>query len=179
MSFSFSPDFFFFFFSSLTLSQRTILVNEIAPPAQLRAHYTIETHATSQYGPTSAPCSASPSRRPPSEFRTPRPNAIMLIYSRPGTDVSHGGLQLALETPGATLHLYGKQDARKGRKMGHVTVVSGSISTAEATSKNSSTRSTILHPRSPKGRGSTNILPISNNNQNYRSAVRKKRRPRS
>jgi len=34
----------------------------------------------------------------------------------------------ALTTPGATIHLYGKKECRKGRKMGHITVVADSIS---------------------------------------------------
>ena len=37
----------------------------------------------------------------------------------------------ALEIKGATVHLYGKAEARAGRKMGHVTVVAGSMSEAE------------------------------------------------
>lgn len=37
----------------------------------------------------------------------------------------------ALSTPGATVHLYGKGDAKPGRKMGHLTVVAGSMSEAE------------------------------------------------
>lgn len=34
----------------------------------------------------------------------------------------------SLTTPGATIHLYGKKECRKGRKMGHITVVADSIS---------------------------------------------------
>ena len=35
-----------------------------------------------------------------------------------------------LAEPGARLHLYGKADARPGRKMGHVTVLADSLSEA-------------------------------------------------
>lgn len=38
----------------------------------------------------------------------------------------------ALSTAGARLHLYGKGDARPGRKMGHITVLAGSMAEAEA-----------------------------------------------
>ena len=38
----------------------------------------------------------------------------------------------ALEVPGASIHLYGKGEARPGRKMGHVTVVAASMEEAEA-----------------------------------------------
>jgi 5-(carboxyamino)imidazole ribonucleotide synthase len=37
-----------------------------------------------------------------------------------------------LRVPGAKLHLYGKSEARPGRKMGHVTVVNGSVESALA-----------------------------------------------
>ena len=37
----------------------------------------------------------------------------------------------ALDTKGATIHLYGKSEAKVGRKMGHVTVLAGSMSEAE------------------------------------------------
>jgi phosphoribosylaminoimidazole carboxylase len=37
----------------------------------------------------------------------------------------------ALDTKGATVHLYGKSEAKVGRKMGHVTVIAGSMSEAE------------------------------------------------
>ena len=38
----------------------------------------------------------------------------------------------ALTVPGARIHLYGKGDARPGRKMGHVTVTAGSMEEAES-----------------------------------------------
>lgn len=40
--------------------------------------------------------------------------------------------QEALSVPGASIHLYGKGDARPGRKMGHITVVAGSMNHAES-----------------------------------------------
>lgn len=38
-------------------------------------------------------------------------------------------LDTALRVPGCTLHLYGKSESRKGRKMGHVTIVGDSDAT--------------------------------------------------
>src|SRR3546814_6178780 len=37
-----------------------------------------------------------------------------------------------LAVPSAKLHLYGKQDARRGRKMGHVTLVAATLEQAHA-----------------------------------------------
>jgi 5-(carboxyamino)imidazole ribonucleotide synthase len=36
----------------------------------------------------------------------------------------------ALELPGVSLHLYGKSEARKGRKMGHINVVADTVEDA-------------------------------------------------
>jgi phosphoribosylaminoimidazole carboxylase len=44
--------------------------------------------------------------------------------SSPG-DLNHV-VDVALTTPGATVHLYGKGESRKGRKMGHVTIIADS-----------------------------------------------------
>ena len=38
----------------------------------------------------------------------------------------------ALATPGVKLHLYGKSDARVGRKMGHLTALGDSVDEAAA-----------------------------------------------
>jgi 5-(carboxyamino)imidazole ribonucleotide synthase len=37
-----------------------------------------------------------------------------------------------LALPGANLHLYGKDDARRGRKMGHITFVAPTLAQAQA-----------------------------------------------
>lgn len=37
--------------------------------------------------------------------------------------------RIALQTPGASVHLYGKRESRKGRKMGHITIVGDSDAT--------------------------------------------------
>jgi 5-(carboxyamino)imidazole ribonucleotide synthase len=36
-----------------------------------------------------------------------------------------------LALPGANLHLYGKDDARRGRKMGHITFVASTLAEAQ------------------------------------------------
>ena len=40
--------------------------------------------------------------------------------------------QEALSVPGARIHLYGKGDARPGRKMGHITIVASSMKAGES-----------------------------------------------
>lgn len=59
---------------------------------------------------------------------TPSTNAIMLnLLGPPYLDVA----KKALEVKGVTVHLYGKGEAKKARKMGHLTLVAGSMVEAE------------------------------------------------
>jgi 5-(carboxyamino)imidazole ribonucleotide synthase len=45
-----------------------------------------------------------------------------------------------LALPGARLHLYGKAEARRGRKMGHLTVTAADAATARATALRAAAR---------------------------------------
>jgi 5-(carboxyamino)imidazole ribonucleotide synthase len=87
--------------------------NEMAPRVHNSGHWTIEGAATSQFeNHVRAICGL-----PLGDTRTIAPAVAMenLI----GRDVERAGAILA--EPGAHLHLYGKREAREGRKMGHVT----------------------------------------------------------
>ncbi|MDE2364734.1 MAG: 5-(carboxyamino)imidazole ribonucleotide synthase [Hyphomicrobiales bacterium] len=91
-----------------------IVVNEIAPRVHNSGHWTIDGAETSQFEQhVRAICGwplGSPKRRGRVEMR----NLI--------GDDAHRWPQLAAEA-GAYVHLYGKAEARAGRKMGHVTRV--------------------------------------------------------
>jgi len=92
------------------------LVNEIAPRVHNSGHWTIEGAVTSQFEQhIRAICGL-----PPGDTALTGAGAVMdnLI----GDDVD-AWAELVAE-PGAHLHLYGKGDARSGRKMGHVTRLS-------------------------------------------------------
>jgi 5-(carboxyamino)imidazole ribonucleotide synthase len=90
----------------------TLVVNEIAPRVHNSGHWTIEGAVTSQFEQhVRAVCGwplGSTARRGRIEMR----NLL-------GDDVEAWPRLLA--EPGAHLHLYGKTEARPGRKMGHVT----------------------------------------------------------
>ena len=89
-----------------------LLVNEIAPRVHNSGHWTIEGCETSQFAQhIRAVCGLplGPTAR--------RANAAMKNLI--GADVEHWR-SLAAD-PAAHLHLYGKDEARAGRKMGHVT----------------------------------------------------------
>lgn len=59
---------------------------------------------------------------------TPSTNAVMLNLLGP---LYLGVAKKALGVKGVTVHLYGKGEAKKARKMGHLTVIAGSMAEAE------------------------------------------------
>ncbi|CAG8803333.1 15078_t:CDS:2, partial [Gigaspora rosea] len=103
-----------------------IYVNEIAPRPHNSGHYTIEACETSQYE-NHIRCILD---LPLGSTALKVPAAAMINILGKSNDLQETLRPCAesLSIPGATIHLYGKQDCRKGRKMGHITAVSDSIS---------------------------------------------------
>ncbi len=101
------------------VSHGRLLVNELAPRPHNSGHWTLDAARTSQFdqqvralaglplGDTSMTCDA------------------VAMGNLLGDRWQHGEPRLAVvdEYPGAHLHLYGKHEARPGRKMGHLTVL--------------------------------------------------------
>jgi 5-(carboxyamino)imidazole ribonucleotide synthase len=97
-----------------------VLLNEIAPRPHNSGHYTIEACVTSQFeNHLRAVCGW-----PLGETAMVRPAAAMvnLLGKREGPSTLRD-LPAALRHDGAHLHIYGKTQARVGRKLGHVTVL--------------------------------------------------------
>jgi len=110
----------------------TLLVNEIAPRPHNSGHYTIEACHMSQYEAHLRAILQIPIPHGSLTMKTPDTNAIMLNIlggSQPNSHILVG--HKALDTQGASLHLYGKGDARPGRKMGHITLIASSMPEAE------------------------------------------------
>ncbi len=91
-----------------------VLVNEIAPRVHNSGHWTIDGSNVSQFEQHIRAVAGWPLAKP---VRLGRVEMINLIGTE-ANDAAHW-----LTVPGASLHLYGKKDARAGRKMGHVTKV--------------------------------------------------------
>ena len=89
-----------------------LLVNELAPRPHNSGHWTIDACAVSQFEQQVRAVCGLPLGDPARFADAEMTNLI-------GDDVARW-LELLAE-PGARLHLYGKRDARPGRKMGHVT----------------------------------------------------------
>ncbi|KAK2459370.1 hypothetical protein APHAL10511_008614 [Amanita phalloides] len=102
----------------------TIYINEIAPRPHNSGHYTIEACETSQYENHLRAILGLPLGSTALKV----PSAVMLNiigHSSSMQDVLET-VNVAFITPGARVHLYGKKECRKGRKMGHVTIVAES-----------------------------------------------------
>lgn len=100
----------------------------MAPRPHNSGHYTIEACPTSQYEAHIRAITDLPLLPHNTSMSTPSTSAIMLnLLGPPYLDVA----KRALEIKGATVHLYGKGEAKKARKMGHLTVIAGSMAEAQ------------------------------------------------
>ncbi|KAF7984368.1 hypothetical protein HWV62_15405 [Athelia sp. TMB] len=101
-----------------------LFLNEIAPRPHNSGHYTIEACETSQY-----------ENHLRAILDLPLGSTVLKVSSSAmlniiGNSTDFGELtalkNAALSVAGASVHLYGKAENRKGRKMGHITVVADS-----------------------------------------------------
>ncbi|KAK5108508.1 hypothetical protein LTR62_008248 [Meristemomyces frigidus] len=107
-----------------------LLVNEIAPRPHNSGHYTIEACPVSQYEAHLSAILDLPLHQESLRLNQP---AIMLNILGGETEDSHmkvveEAMKLAVRPK---IHLYGKGKARKGRKMGHLTVTAATMREAE------------------------------------------------
>jgi 5-(carboxyamino)imidazole ribonucleotide synthase len=108
----------------LTKDQK-LLINEIAPRPHNSGHLTFDACVTSQFEQQLRAVCGLPLGS--TEFYKPCAMANLLgdVWENGEPDWAK-----ALESPHLKLHLYGKQEARKGRKMGHLTTSADSVEEA-------------------------------------------------
>lgn len=105
------------------LDDGRLVVNEMAPRPHNSGHYTIDACVTSQFEQQARVMAGLPL----GAVRQHSPAVMLNLLG----DVWYGGRDAPAEPdwtcvlrhPQAKLHLYGKTEARRGRKMGHVTVL--------------------------------------------------------
>lgn len=104
-----------------------LLINELAPRPHNSGHLTIEAAFTSQFEQqVRAICGL-----PLGSTQFLRPAAMANLLGDLWRD-GEPDWAAALAIPGVKLHLYGKQSARKGRKMGHITALASTVEDAVA-----------------------------------------------
>ncbi|MES2128461.1 MAG: 5-(carboxyamino)imidazole ribonucleotide synthase [Pseudomonadota bacterium] len=112
------------------LADGSLVVNEMAPRPHNSGHYTIDACVTSQF----AQQARAMARLPLGDVRQHSPAVMLNILGDvwfDGTTVREPAWDRVLALPGAFVHLYGKVDPRRGRKMGHVTFVAPTLADAQ------------------------------------------------
>ncbi len=114
------------------LADGSLVVNEMAPRPHNSGHYTIDACVTSQF----AQQVRAMARMPLGEVRQHSAAVMLNILGDLWFDgASESAREPAWDQvaalPGACLHLYGKEDPRRARKMGHVTFVAPTMAGAE------------------------------------------------
>ncbi|MFT5587878.1 MAG: 5-(carboxyamino)imidazole ribonucleotide synthase [Bradyrhizobium sp.] len=115
------------------LDDGSLVVNEMAPRPHNSGHYTIDACMTSQF----AQQVRAMTGLALGEVRQHSPAVMLNLLGDLWFDVATGercepAWDRVLALPGASLHLYGKDDPRPSRKMGHVTFVATTLAQAQA-----------------------------------------------
>ncbi|KAM0746885.1 phosphoribosylaminoimidazole carboxylase [Meredithblackwellia eburnea MCA 4105] len=103
------------------MADGSLFLNEIAPRPHNSGHYTIEACQPSQY--TSHLFAILGLPLPPIAFIPPAAAMLNLLGATSSAEDDFGPVVKKAFEIGAAVHLYGKAGCRKGRKMGHITVL--------------------------------------------------------
>jgi 5-(carboxyamino)imidazole ribonucleotide synthase len=113
-----------------------LIVNEIAPRPHNSGHYTMDACDSSQFDLQVRTLAGLPLTQPRQHSPALMLNLLGDLWGRDPVHGEHGATppwDKVLALPGTHLHLYGKLQASKGRKMGHLTVTGASTAAVQAT----------------------------------------------
>jgi 5-(carboxyamino)imidazole ribonucleotide synthase len=113
-----------FAFEFFLTGQDQLILNESAPRPHNSGHYTIEACVSSQFENHIRAVLGLPLGS--TQLRKPAAVMVNLLGKRNQPAVAEH-LETLLETADAHLHLYGKQNAKIGRKMGHLTLLGDDV----------------------------------------------------
>ena len=110
-----------------------LLVNEIAPRPHNSGHHTIECNVTSQF----EQHMRSVLNLPLGDTRIIQPGVMINLLGEKGYQGSaiYQGLEEAIALSGVKPHIYGKEETKSFRKMGHITIVAPTLEEAKVTGK--------------------------------------------
>ncbi|MBA5639046.1 5-(carboxyamino)imidazole ribonucleotide synthase [Duganella sp. LX20W] len=114
------------------LDDGTLVVNEMAPRPHNSGHYTIDACVSSQFEQQVRAMAGLPL----GEVRQHSPAVMLNIlgdlwFDGDSNEPREPAWDRVLALPGACLHLYGKDDPRRGRKMGHLTLIAATLEQAQ------------------------------------------------
>jgi 5-(carboxyamino)imidazole ribonucleotide synthase len=110
-----------------------LLVNEIAPRPHNSGHYTIDACVTSQFEQQTRVLAGLPMGDTAQHTPAVMLNLLGDIWFAADGALREPDWTRVLAHPKAKLHLYGKREPRRGRKMGHVTCLGANVDEALAT----------------------------------------------
>src|SRR5690606_6323906 len=99
-----------------------VVANEMAPRPHNSGHYSIDACDVSQFDLQVRAMTGAPLVAPRLHSPCVMLNLLGDLWFRAGDAEAPPPWHDVLALPGAHLHLYGKAEARRGRKMGHLTI---------------------------------------------------------
>ncbi|MDB5929043.1 MAG: 5-(carboxyamino)imidazole ribonucleotide synthase [Polaromonas sp.] len=112
-----------------------LVVNEMAPRPHNSGHYTLDACDVSQFDLQVHAMAGLPLPQPRQHSKAIMLNLLGDAWLDATGQPRTPDWQAALALPGAHLHLYGKTDARPGRKMGHLTITGADVAGVKATAR--------------------------------------------
>lgn len=112
------------------LADGSLLVNELAPRPHNSGHATIDACMTSQYEQQVRIMAGLPLGSTEQHSAAVMLNLLGDLWLTPDNMLTTPDWSKLLAIPGVKLHLYGKAEARRARKMGHVTIIAADPETA-------------------------------------------------
>ena len=112
-----------------------LIVNEMAPRPHNSGHYTMDACDVSQFDLQVHAMAGLPLPVPHQHSKAIMLNLLGDVWFDAAGNVRTPDWQAVLALPGAHLHLYGKLEARPGRKMGHLTITGPEVAGVKATAR--------------------------------------------
>jgi 5-(carboxyamino)imidazole ribonucleotide synthase len=112
------------------LEDGRLVANEMAPRPHNSGHYSIDACDVSQFDLQVRTLAGLPLVEPRLHSAAVMLNLLGDLWFAQGSEARSPDWAAVLALPGAHLHLYGKAEARRGRKMGHLTFTAPDLSAA-------------------------------------------------
>ena len=121
------------------LQDGSLVANEMAPRPHNSGHYSIDACDVSQFDLQVRAMTGAPLVAPRLHSPCVMLNLLGDLWFPAGRKVEPDWAEV-LALPGVHLHLYGKAEARAGRKMGHLTVTAADAMQADAVARQAAAR---------------------------------------